>query len=128
LQTIAAVQASPQEANTLAADVRDWLVSSGIVSVERTDCVLDSDLGYPPGPRADEVVDASGWSGRWQDMWINGLDIATSRTVFGAGQGDPMAVTCPHCSVQIELADEDFTLVYEAWEPFREVVHGGGVV
>ncbi|GLX02971.1 hypothetical protein [Microtetraspora sp. NBRC 16547] len=123
-QTIVDVQASPQEAETLAADVRDWLISSGIVSAERTDCTLGSDLGYPPGPRADEMVDASGWSVPWQDVRINGLDIITCRTAFDAGQGDPIAVTCPHCSVEIELVDEDFELIEEAWEPFSGVVHG----
>ena len=123
-QTIADIQASPQEADTLAADIRSWLIYSGIVSAERTDCVLGDDLGYPPGPRADEVVDASGWSDPWQDMWFNGLDIVTGRTVFDAGQGEPMAVTCPYCSVEIELVDENFELDDVAWEPFREVVHG----
>ncbi|WP_371778443.1 hypothetical protein [Streptosporangium subroseum] len=121
-QVIVDVQASQQEADALAADVRGWLISSGVVSAERTDCVPSTDLGYPPGPRADAVVDLSGWSVPWQD----GLDITTGRTVFDAGQGEPMAVTCPYCSVTIDLVDEDFDLSYEAWEPFREVVHGWG--
>jgi hypothetical protein len=116
-QTIADVQAKPQAADTLAADVLGWLISSGIVSAERTDCVLGSDLGYPPGPRVDDVVDASGWSGRWQDGWTNGLDIITGGTIFHSGQGGPDAVTCPHCLVNIELDDE-------AWERFDEVLNG----
>lgn len=121
-QAIVDVQASAQEAGTLAADVRSWLISSGVVSAERTDCVLSADLGYPSGPGADAVVGLSGWSVPWQ----GGLDITIGRTVFDAGQGDPMAVTCPHCSAVIDLLDEDFELSDEAWEPFREVVHGWG--
>jgi hypothetical protein len=105
-QTIVDVQVTPQASEALAADVLGWLISSGVVSAERTDCVLDSDLGYPPGPRSDEAVDASGWSGRWQDGWTNGLDITTGSTVFHSGQGGPEAVTCPHCLVKIELDDE----------------------
>ncbi|GII61088.1 hypothetical protein Skr01_11730 [Sphaerisporangium krabiense] len=115
---------SPEKADALAAEVRDWLTSSGIVSAERKPCVLGGHLGFPPGPRADEVVDVSGWSLPWQDVWFNGLDVAAGRTVFDAGQGEPMAVTCPHCSVRIELVDENFALVHTAWDPFHEVVDG----
>ncbi|GAA3125262.1 hypothetical protein ACFFR3_40330 [Nonomuraea salmonea] len=119
-QTIVDVQATPQEAETLAADVRSWLISSGIVSAEPTHCVLGADVGHPPGPRAETAVDPSGWSVPWHD----GLAITVGRTVFDAGQGDPMAVTCPHCSTTTHLADERFELKYEVWEPFREVVRG----
>lgn len=49
-QTIVDAQVASQDAEGLASEVRDWLVSSGIVSSERTDCVLGSDLGYSPGP------------------------------------------------------------------------------
>ncbi|GAA2081629.1 hypothetical protein GCM10009780_19210 [Actinomadura alba] len=88
-QTIVDVQAASGEAEALAADVRDWLISSGVVSAERTDCVLGSDLGYPPGPRVDEVVDNSGCSLPWQNVSANGLDIITGRTIFHAWQGGP---------------------------------------
>jgi hypothetical protein len=123
-QTIVDMQVAPQEADVLAAEVRGWLISSGIVLSERTDCVLGNDLGYPPGPCADEVVDASGWGYPWQDIWANGMDVTTGRTVFDGGQGEPMAVTCPHCSTEIELVNEDFELDDEVWAPFRDVVHG----
>lgn len=119
-QTIVDVQASHDEADALAAHVREWLISAGVVSAERTDCVLSADLGYPPGPDADAVVDPSSWDVPWQ----GGLDITVGRTVFDAGQGEPMAVTCPYCSATVGLVDEYFELVDEAWEPFREVVHG----
>lgn len=120
-QTIADVQASPQEAEALAAEVRDWLISSGVVSAERTDCVLGADLGHPPGPRAETAVDLSAST---VPFGGGGLDIITRRTVFDAGQGEPMAVACPYCSVTVDLVDESFELDHEAWEPFREVVHG----
>ncbi len=125
-QTIVDVQAAPQEADALATDVQAWLISSGIVLPDRTDCVLGKDLGYPPGPRADEVVGASGWSTPWQNVWANGLDITTTRTVFDGGQGEPTAVACPYCSTTIELVDEYFELDEEAWAPFGAVVDGWG--
>lgn len=123
-QTIVDVQAAPREADALAAEVRAWLISSGIVLPDRTDCVLGSDLGFPPGPRADEVVDVSGWSTPWQNTSANGLDIITTRTVFDGGQGEPTAVTCPYCATEIELVDEHFELDDEAWAPFSAVLEG----
>ncbi|GAA4482150.1 hypothetical protein GCM10023191_002050 [Actinoallomurus oryzae] len=123
-QTIVDVQVTSEDAGALATEVRDWLSSAGVVSSERTDCVLGSDLGHPPGPRADEVVDASGWSDPWQTLWTNGMDITTGRTVFDGGQGEPTAVACPHCAAEIELVDEAFELDDKAWAPFQDVVHG----
>lgn len=123
-QTIVDAQAAPREADVLAAGVRAWLASAGIVLPDRTDCVLGGDLGHPPGPRADEVVDASGWSGPWQNVGANGLEITTTRTVFDGGQGEPVDVTCPHCSTEIPLVDESFELDDAAWAPFDEVVAG----
>ncbi|TDC11473.1 hypothetical protein E1267_00595 [Nonomuraea longispora] len=118
-QTIVDVEASPEEAGALADGVLSWLVSSGVVAAERTDCVIGAALGHPSGPRAGEVVDASGWSGPWQ----GGLEVRVGRTVFDGGQGDPTAVTCPHCAATVELMNDDFELDREAWEPFRDVVH-----
>ncbi|MEU8802836.1 hypothetical protein [Spirillospora sp. NPDC048819] len=120
-QTLVDVQAGPDEAERLARDVLDWLVASGVVAAGRTDCVLGADLGHPPGPRADAVLDGEGYPS-WRDLWTNGLDIATGRSVFDAGQGEPSAVSCPHCATTIELVDEGYELVREAWEPFGEAM------
>ncbi|WP_301176109.1 hypothetical protein [Actinomadura geliboluensis] len=121
-QTLADIHAAPEDADRLAADIRDWLIASGVISPDRTDCVLGAPTGHPPGPRVNDVVD--GTDDSWRDLWSNGLDIKTGQTVFDAGQGEPWAVTCPHCTTEYTLVSETFELVLEAWEPFRDVVHG----
>jgi hypothetical protein len=123
-QTVVDVQVQSQEADSLAGLVRGWLISSGVVSAEPTDCVLGSSLGHPPGPRADEVVDASGWSSPWQNVQANGLEVVVGSTVFDAGQGEPTAVTCPHCVACVPLVDRHFEQIEEAWEPFHRVLQG----
>lgn len=120
-QTVVDVEATLAEAERLVVDVRDWLISAGIVSAELTDCVLGADLGHPPGRSADEVV-VGGYS--WKHLWTNGLEIEVGRTVFDAGQGEPWAVTCPYCTTEVPLVDEQFVLVAEAWRPFADVLDG----
>ncbi|MGW1658352.1 hypothetical protein [Streptomyces atratus] len=44
-QTIVDLDATEQDAARLGAGLLDWLIADGIVSAERTDCVLDND-GY----------------------------------------------------------------------------------
>jgi hypothetical protein len=123
-QTVVDVQARSQEAESLAELVRDWLISSGFVSADQTDCVLGSGLGYPPGPRADEVVDGVAWSSPWQNAQANGLEIVVGSTVFDAGQGEPAAVACPHCTARVPLVDMGHEPIEEAWKPFHDVLQG----
>lgn len=125
-QVIADVGAAPEEAERLAADVRAWLVSSGIVAPGRTGCVYGAGSGHRPGPCAGEVVQDPGWAPSWRDLEVNGLAVVTGRTVFDTGQGDPAAVRCPHCGVWTQLVDEDFELLDGPWELFGPVVHGWG--
>ncbi|CAM5690697.1 hypothetical protein STENM223S_02905 [Streptomyces tendae] len=51
-QTIVDLDAGPDEAATYAERGLAWLISEGIVSAERTDCVLGAPLGHPPGPNS----------------------------------------------------------------------------
>lgn len=111
-QTIVDAEAGPQDADRLAARVRDWLVSAGIVLAERTDCVLGSELGHPPGPNAGRALEDPSSDQGWQGLWTNGLDITVGRRVFDAGQGEVEAVTCPHCAKRIRLDDDHG----EAWD------------
>ncbi|NGN64786.1 hypothetical protein G5C51_12850 [Streptomyces sp. A7024] len=120
-QTIVVTDATPGEAQQLADNVLGWLIADGIVSAERTDCVLGSELGHPPGPRyAAAVEDADP---ELVKLWSNGLDIAVGRTVFDTGQGEPEAVTCPHCAAEVRLVDEGWQLIDEKWDHFRDAVH-----
>ncbi|MBW8485079.1 hypothetical protein [Actinomadura parmotrematis] len=118
------VEATPRDAERLAADVRAWLVAEGVVAAERTECVIGSATGHAPGPRAGEAVDGSGRDGSWRDLWHNGVDVRAGHRVHDAGQGDPTGVACPHCAHEIDLMDDGYELDHEAWAPFAAVVHG----
>lgn len=100
-QTIADVEATPNEAERLVAAVLAWLVESGIVLAETTDCAL-SDLGHAPGPRyATAVVEAD--PGLLTSR-TNGVEFITGRTVFYSMGAEH--VMCPHCGQLAALTDE----------------------
>lgn len=111
-QTIVDLDASAAEAPRLAARVVDRLVAEGIVSGERTDCVLGKPLGHRPGPNWHRAV-AEGWEWKPDD----GLAVHTERTVFDSGQGDPESATCPRCGTTTDLDAEwsRFSTAISAW-------------
>jgi len=95
-QTIVDEDASVEEAQTLANEIRDWLVERGIIQATLTDCVLGGDgRGYPPGRNFEEAISP----GVHHDLlqWrTNGLHLVIGRTVFDPGQADHI-VMCPQC-------------------------------
>ncbi|MFF0739025.1 hypothetical protein ACFYVL_01380 [Streptomyces sp. NPDC004111] len=119
-QTIVDTEAAPEEAQALAGNILDWLIADGVVAAERTDCVLGADAGHPPGTRFAEAVEDP--DPELVNVWSNGLHVAVGRTVFDAGQGEPSAVTCPHCAAETSLVDEYWSPIDEAWDRFRDAV------
>ncbi|CAM5315436.1 hypothetical protein [Streptomyces narbonensis] len=119
-QTIVDTEATPEEVQGLAANVLDWLIADGFVSAERTDCVLGADAGHAPGPRYGEAVKDP--DPELAHMWSNGLHVTVERTVFDAGQGEPSAVTCPHCTAEVPLVDERWSPLDEKWALFADAV------
>ncbi|MBA0053014.1 hypothetical protein E0L36_19690 [Streptomyces sp. AJS327] len=119
-QTIVDTEATPEEAPGLAANVVDWLVADGVILAERTDCVLGADAGHAPGTRYGDAVQQP--DPELVNLWSNGLHATVGRTVFDAGQGEPSAVTCPHCAVEIRLVDEYWSPVEESWHRFAPAV------
>lgn len=116
-QTIVDTEATPGEAQGLAANILDWLIADGVISAERTDCVLGADAGHAPGARYGEAVGDP--DPELVNVWSNGLHVTVGRTVFDAGQGEPSAVTCPHCAAEMRLVDECWSLIEERWDRFR---------
>ncbi|MBC9718722.1 hypothetical protein H9Y04_39970 [Streptomyces sp. TRM66268-LWL] len=120
-QTIVDTEATPQEAQGLATSVLDWLIADGFVSAERTDCVLGADAGHAPGPRYGEAVEEL--DPHLINLWSNGLHVTVERTVFDAGQGEPSAVTCPHCAAELPLVDQYWSPIDENWDRFSDAVN-----
>ena len=100
-QTIVDRDATVAEAEQLSKRVVTELVKRGIVSPTLTDCVLGSDLGYPPGSNYLEAVEEQ--DGGFLDLWTNGLDIIVGRTVFDSGQGG-FQLICGQCSSRVDYA------------------------
>ncbi len=117
-QTIADVQATPDESADLAATVLAWLVDAGIVLGEPTDCVLSGEgQGYPPGPNyAAAVTEAEP---HLLALRTNGVAVVTGRTVFYSMGAD--TVTCPACGRRTELTDEDGE-PNDAWHELSDTI------
>jgi hypothetical protein len=119
-QVIADVDATEEEAPRLAADVLSWLVATGIVSAERTDCVLGAPLGNPPGLRYETAVNEP--DERLRTLWTNGVEVFAGATVVDAGQGADDDLVCPHCAAESSYEDPQ-------WQTFQSGIeswHAGG--
>lgn len=100
-QTIVDEEASAEEAETLANEIRDWLVGRGIIQATLTDCVLEGDgRGYPPGPNFEEAI-SPGAHHHFLHLRTNGLHLGIGRTVFHSGQGET-TVVCPKCQAPLD--------------------------
>lgn len=99
-QIIVDREASEEEAPALGSSIRDWLVTEGIIEATLTDCVLGSDLGYPPGPNHERATDE-----KVPELWTNGLDIITGRTVFHS-TGVETYLICSQCGERFQPPDE----------------------
>ncbi|GAA3247556.1 hypothetical protein ACFO1B_38740 [Dactylosporangium siamense] len=110
-QTIADLDATAAEAPHLADGLVAWLVAEGIVSAERTDCVLSADEGHPPGPRCTEAFDGADHG--LPSLATNGLHAWSGRTVVHPIQGSG-EVGCPHCDKDEPLGAAFFEAI-NAW-------------
>jgi hypothetical protein len=115
-QTIADVDATPDEAEGLATATLAWLTESGIVIGEATDCVL-AGLGHAPGPRYTTAVIEP--DPVLLTLRTNGVRFDTGRTVFYSMGADQ--ITCPHCQHTIALADEHGD-PNDAWQELSETI------
>ena len=112
-QTIVDRDATPEEAEALAARIRDWLIAEGIVASEMTDCVLDGDCnGHPPGANYERAVTEP--DERLLSRWTNGTHIRTGRWWFDSGQGGSEAV-CSQCHDRRQFPDETWTAPVNQW-------------
>lgn len=111
-ETIADVEATPEEAERLGAEVLSWLVEQGIVMAESTDCILGNH-GHRPGPNyTAATVEPSPDLHR---LATNGVRVVTRRTVFYSI--GPNQVVCPQCGTAV-VDDRD----KDSWDEFSSVI------
>lgn len=111
-QTLVDLDATSADAAGLAVRALGWLVDEGIVSSERTDCVLGACEGHPPGEQwAKAVIEP-------ERAPSDGLKISTGRTVFWGGQGDAQYATCPRCARQTWFYTESWDRIEGARDAF----------
>ena len=101
-QTIVDRDASEADSPELSTAILTWLVSEGIVSPNRCDCVF-GEGGYPPGPHYAKAVEDP--DDRLFKLRTNGLKITTTRTMFHCGQLGAHPV-CSSCSNRFDVSDE----------------------
>jgi len=122
-QTLVDLDATAADAQELAIRALAWLVDEGIVSPERTDCVLGAREGNPPGAQWANAVIEPDWAPS------DGLKIETERTVFWGGQGDAQYAKCPQCAGQTTFYTESWDYIEgsrDAFSAAMEVWHETG--
>ena len=103
-ESIADVEATEDQAAGLAQRLTSWLIESGVIAAERTDCVI-GDLGYPPGPGwASVVIEAD--EAHTPYLRNNGLEVSVGRTVFHSGGDGVSDVECPRCGAHVALQED----------------------
>jgi hypothetical protein len=100
-QSIVDVDSTGEEAAELGERLTVWLVDTGVIARELTDCALGSPLGHSPGTN---YADAIGAAVDPPNLWTNGVEIGVGRTVYYTM--DLQGVTCPRCGRYEELESE----------------------
>ena len=112
-QTIADVEATADEAESLAAEILAWLVETGVVLAELTDCA-GAGPGHAPGPRFATAVSEPDPDPAFLTLAINGVSFDTRRTVHHSHETDD--VTCPHCGQVVAVQDARGKPTQAWWE------------
>jgi hypothetical protein len=113
----------PDEAESLAQSIVDWLVESEIVERELTDCVLGGSgkghrparnfmrvTGQPEDPKVSNMNHAE------FHRWVtNGLQITLGRHMTVSGEGSYEVAICPECSAGQEVFDEAWNQAGTEW-------------
>jgi hypothetical protein len=111
-QSIVDLEATEDEAEILARDIIDWLVSEKIIDEESCDCVLgENSYGYPPGINWPAIVKE--YFSSFLELLTNGLNISIGRKVFHSGQG-PVSIACPNCNME-GARDRDWGDAISEW-------------
>jgi hypothetical protein len=119
IQTVADLDARDDQAAALARRLTAWLAERGILDTSPTNCLLDSGLGYAPGPRAWDLV--TDWDRpQGGGPWGNGVKVVTGRTVFETDV--PLSAGCPGCAESVVLTDQETWGITPAWDAFDRAV------
>jgi ribosomal protein S27AE len=102
--TVVDIEVDNAGAPSLAERLLHWLIATGIVVAETSDCTLGP-YGRAPGPRhpealADPEQDVLG-------MLVNGVEIKIGHRLYDPGEALLNEVTCPRCDAVVLLRDED---------------------
>lgn len=81
--------------------LESWLIDTGILSSELTDCVLGHPLGHPPGPSYSRAVGGAGEPPR---LWTNGGYVKIGRQAHWGGDLDGLA--CRQCEQPEDVSAE----------------------
>ena len=102
-QSLVAPDVAADQANSEGARLLEWLIAEGIVSPDKTDCILSDSLGHRPGPH---YVKATGETDppSFLTMRSNGVGVIAKRNVYWSGQGR-LELICSSCNATFELPE-----------------------
>lgn len=118
-QVLVDVEIADEDAAAAGDRVMSWLIETGVIGAEQTDCVLDADTGYPPGGNYGHAIGNS--SADAPRFWTNGVSFHVGRRVYytlGA-----LTVGCQRCGYREDLApvertrwQTDFFAAFDDWQ------------
>lgn len=101
-QSLVDVEVSAEDAPELGARLTRWLIDTGVISAEQSDCVLGTPLGHPPGPNYGHAI---GGTEPAPVLWTNGAAISVGRVV--SHSYEPEVLTCRRCGHREVPAPDD---------------------
>ena len=92
--------------------ILDYLINRKIIRDEKSDCVLNSKGGFPPGKNVSSIlIDEN--DNNFKSLWTNGLEIIEERTVFHTGGNGIEKIKCPKCDS--DIIDSDWGNYIDYW-------------
>ncbi|MDR3669025.1 MAG: hypothetical protein P4L35_19520 [Ignavibacteriaceae bacterium] len=105
------LKVNKSEVSSTAEKVIDWLLSQKIIKDPKTDCVLGSNDGYPPGDNYNSILNS--YDHDLLGLRTNGLDVIRTREVFHNGGNGLDSICCPTCSTNI--IGSDWGILIDEW-------------
>jgi hypothetical protein len=103
-QSYVAPDIQPSEVQGASSKTVQFLLERGIIREEMSDCVLGSELGYPPGPNAESILadgKNAGFAGV-RELWTNGVDLEAGSKLYMLAEtlSDDFECICPNCDAR----------------------------
>lgn len=119
--SIVPVEINITDVSRKAQSIVSWLAKENIIKLEKTDCILSEEKGYPihTGIKTifEKPLSEEDYS-NYKRLSINGFQVTTERNIYHTGQYDIDKVICPLC--KYDNINGDWSDCFNSW------IEGGG--